>query len=59
MKPLPKTCSHKLLLKFRVKENHCSMESCDGSLNLIYKWLYKHVSRNDLPIKDPNFTFLE
>ena len=54
-------CSHKLHvpLKFRVKQNHCSMESCDGSFNLIDKWLYKNVSRNDLPIKDHNFTFLE
>ena len=28
------------------------------ALNLINKWLYKHVSRNDLPIKDQNFTIL-
>ena len=28
------------------------------ALNLIDKWLYKHVSRNDLPIKDQNFTIL-
>ena len=28
------------------------------ALNLIVKWLYKHVSRNDLPIKDQNFTIL-
>ena len=28
------------------------------TLNLIDKWLYKHVSRNDLPIKDQNFTIL-
>ena len=26
--------------------------------NLIFTWLYKHVSRNDLPIKDQNFTIL-
>ena len=51
-------CSHKLLLKSCVKQNHCSVESCDGSLNLINKWLYKRVSRNDLPIKDQNFTIL-
>ena len=28
------------------------------ALNLIDTWLYKHVSRNDLPIKDQNFTIL-
>ena len=28
------------------------------ALNLIDKWLYKHLSRNDLPIKDQNFTIL-
>ena len=28
------------------------------AVNLINKWLYKHVSRNDLPIKDQNFTIL-
>ena len=28
------------------------------ALKLIDKWLYKHVSRNDLPIKDQNFTIL-
>ena len=28
------------------------------ALNVINKWLYKHVSRNDLPIKDQNFTIL-
>ena len=28
------------------------------ALNLIDKWLYKRVSRNDLPIKDQNFTIL-
>ena len=27
-------------------------------LNLIDKWLYKRVSRDDLPIKDQNFTIL-
>ena len=34
--------------------HHLVMEA----LNLIDKWLYKHVSRNDLPIKDQNFTIL-
>ena len=28
------------------------------ALNLINKWLYKHVSGNDLPMKDQNFTIL-
>ena len=28
------------------------------ALNLIDKWLYKHLPRNDLPIKDQNFTIL-
>ena len=28
------------------------------ALKLIDKWLYKHVSRNDLPIKDQNFIIL-
>ena len=28
-------CSHKLLLKLHVKQNHCSMEYCDGSLKTL------------------------